>query len=139
MNPQHPHPRYRGRWGSASGVRRQVVCKHQVEIEVWPPRAQASFGDDWTADPATSQVRFEADVYNSSQGHTWSVRALDGSAGKGSIDASGLYRAPPKGLLASGTTELVVATAREDPLRTAFAWVTLVGVGPKPAPIQEIM
>lgn len=133
-----PRPGYRGRWRSPAGVRRQVVCKHQVEIEVWPARAEVRFGDDWTADPATTQVRFEATVYNSSQGYTWSVRSMDGSAGQGSIDASGLYSAPPKGGLSSGTTELVVATSREDPLRTSFAWVTLVGVGPRPAPTPEV-
>ena len=36
--------------------------------------------------------------------------------------------------LPSGPTEVVVATAREDPLRQAFAWVTLVGDGPAPTP-----
>jgi hypothetical protein len=138
MSLPHPHPRYRGRWAGPAGVRRQVVCKHQVEIEVWPPRAEARFADDWTADPATTQVRFEAQVYNSSEGYTWSVRAVDGSAGQGSVDASGLYRAPPKGALASGATELVVATSGEDPLRTAFAWVTLVGRGPRPAPAAQV-
>ncbi|MGZ3273623.1 MAG: hypothetical protein ACXU82_00035 [Caulobacteraceae bacterium] len=137
MNLQ-PHPRYRGRWRSPQDVRRQVVCKHQVEIEVWPARAEVGFADDWTANPATTQVRFEAQVYNSGQGHTWSVRALDGSVGQGSVDASGLYRAPAKGSLVSGTTELVVATSREDPLRTAFAWVTLVGRGPRPAPTPQV-
>ena len=137
MNVQ-PHPRHRGRWGSPRSVRRQVVCKHQVEIEVWPPRAEVRFSDDWTANPATTQTRFEAQVYNSGQGYSWSVRAMDGSAGQGSVDASGLYRAPPKGALASGTTELVVATSREDPLRTAFAWVTLVGLGPRPAATAQL-
>lgn len=138
MSLHHHHPRYRGRWGSPGGVRRQVVSKHQVEIEVWPARAEVRFGDDWTADPATTQTRFEAQVYNSSQGYTWSVRAMDGSAGQGTIDASGLYRAPPKGVLSSGTTELIVATSREDPLRTAFAWLTLVGLGPRPAPTPQV-
>jgi hypothetical protein len=31
-----------------------------------------------------------------------------------------------------------VATARADPLRKAFAWVTLVGLGPLPAPAPRI-
>src|SRR5262249_20168477 len=53
-------------------------------------------------------------------------------------DASGLYRAPPKGALASGATEIVVASAREDPLRKAFSWVTLVGVGPQPVTPPEV-
>src|ERR1700709_2779865 len=101
MSPQTPHPRYRGRWGHGGHIRRQVVSKHQVEIEVWPARAEVRFGDDWTADPATTQTRFAAQVYNSGQGYSWSGRARDGSVGQGSIDASGLYRPPPKGALAS--------------------------------------
>jgi hypothetical protein len=116
----------------------QVVCRHQVEIEVWPPRTEVRFADDFTADAAQTQARFEARVFNSSQGYVWDVRAPDGGPGQGTIDASGLYRAPPKGAQASGTTELVVATAREDPLRTAFAWVTLVGLGPAPAKPAEV-
>ena len=45
------------------------------------------------------------------------------------FDPTGLYRAPDKGTLPTGTTDVVVATARADPLRKAFAWVTLVGLG----------
>jgi hypothetical protein len=129
MHGRHHHQGY----GGCAGVRRQVVCRHQVEIEIWPPRAEVNFSDDWTANPATSQVRFEAQVYNSTQGYTWEVHNIAGGLGQGTIDASGLYRAPPKGGLASGTTELVVATSREDPLRKAFAWVSLTGFGPEPA------
>jgi hypothetical protein len=66
------------------------------------------------------------------------VRDINGGPGQGTIDASGLYRAPPKGALASGTTELVIASSREDPLRKAFAWVTLVGLGPRPAKAAEV-
>ncbi|MGR4865692.1 hypothetical protein [Caulobacter sp. LARHSG274] len=132
----HHHPGRRHE--VVTDVRRQIVCRHQVEIEVWPPRAEVHFRDDWTANPATAQVRFEAQVYNSAQGHTWEVRDIDGGPGQGTIDASGLYRAPPKGVLASGATELVVATSREHPLRKAFAWVTLVGLGPRPVQAAEV-
>jgi hypothetical protein len=124
--------------GGVAGVRRQVVCRHQVEIEVWPPRAEVHFADDWTANVATTQVRFEARIFNSRQGFTWQVRDMAGGPGQGAIDASGLYQAPSKGGLSSGTTELVVATSREDPLRTAFAWVTLVGLGPRPADPPDV-
>jgi hypothetical protein len=117
-----------------------VVCRHQVEIEVWPPRVEVHFNDDWTANPIDTQTRFEATVYNSDQGYLWEVRALDGSPGQGTIDASGLYRAPTKGALPNGFTEIIVATAREDRLRKAYAWVTLVGFGPEPvtAPTVDI-
>lgn len=135
---RHDHHRQRRRYGGVTDVYHQIVCRHQVEIEVWPPRAEVHFRDDWTANPTTAQVRFEAQAYNSSQGHTWEVRDIAGGPGQGTIDPSGLYRAPPKGALASGTTELVVATSREDPLRKAFAWVTLVGLGPRPAKGAEV-
>jgi len=121
-----------------SEFRRHVVCKHQVEIEVWPPRAELNFQDEWTANPIETQIRFEATVYNSREGYLWEVRDINGNPGQGTIDASGLYRAPPMGGLASGTTEIIVATAREDRLRKAVAWVTLVGVGPKPVPVPQV-
>ncbi len=138
MMQAHRHHRPGRQRGGVTDVYHQIVCRHQVEIEVWPPRAEVHFIDDWTANPATTQVRFEAQVYNSSQGFTWDVRGIDGGPGQGMIDAGGLYRAPPQVGIASGTTELVVATAREDPLRKAFAWVTLVGVGLKPAKPAEV-
>ena len=137
MMPVHHHRRGRHR-GVVTDVYHHIVCRHQVEIEVWPPRAEVHFRDDWTANVATTQVRFEAQVYNSSQGYVWDVRDINGGPGQGTIDASGLYHAPPKGGLASGTTELVVASSREDPLRKAFAWVTLVGLGPRPAKAPEV-
>jgi hypothetical protein len=133
MMRHHHHPH-----GRRHDVHHHVVCRHQVEIEVWPPRAELQFRDDWTANPASAQVRFEAQVYNSSQGHTWETRDINGGPGQGTIDASGLYRSPPKGALVSGTTELVVATSREDPLRKAYAWVILVGLGPRPADAAEV-
>lgn len=137
MMPLHHHRRGRHR-GVVTDVYHHIVCRHQVEIEVWPPRAEVHFRDDWTANVATTQVRFEAQVYNSTQGYVWDVRDINGGPGQGTIDASGLYRAPPKGALASGTTELVVASSREDPLRKAFAWVALVGLGPRPAKAAEV-
>lgn len=132
--------RFAGRNGSVTDVYHRVVCRHQVEIEVWPPRVEVHFNDDWTANPIDTQTRFEATVYNSDQGYLWEVRALDGSPGQGTIDASGLYRAPTKGALPNGFTEIIVATAREDRLRRAYAWVTLVGFGPEPvtAPTVDI-
>lgn len=136
---RHHHGRGHGRHrGVVTDVYHHIICRHQVEIEIWPPRAEVHFRDDWTADVATTQVRFEAQVYNSSQGYVFEVHNINGGPGQGTIDASGLYRAPAKGGLASGTTELVVATSREDPLRKAFAWVTLVGIGPKPAKAPEV-
>ena len=60
----------------------------------------------------------------------WEVLAPSGLAGAGTIDITGRYLAPPKDGLPSGLTDLVVATSVENPLRKAFAWVTLVGVGP---------
>ena len=96
-NPLHRRPgahRFAAR--RVIDVHHRVVCRHQIEIEVRPPRAEVHFADDWTANPAGTQTRFEATVYNSNQGYLWEVRALDGSPGQGTIDISGLYRAPPK-------------------------------------------
>ena len=135
-HPHHRHHRFAGR--QVTDVYHRIVCRHQVEVEVWPPRADVRFLDDWTADPAGKQARFEATVFNSDQGYLWDVRRPDGSPGLGSIDVTGLYTPPAKGSIASGTTELIVATAREDSLRKAFAWVTLVGVGPQPAATPSI-
>ena len=117
---------------------RDVVWRQRVEVALQPPRAQLYFQDERWIDPIDTQLRFEALVHNSDRGVTWQVLAPDGGPGQGTIDAAGLYRAPDKGGLASGTTDVVVATARADPLRKAFAWVTLVGLGPLPAPPPEI-
>src|SRR5256885_3599147 len=87
-----------------------IVCRHQVEIEVRPASAEVHFADDWTANPAGKQARFEAAVFNSDQGCLWEVHQRDGSPGLGSIDGTGLYMAPPKGGVPSGTTEVIVAT-----------------------------
>jgi hypothetical protein len=139
--PRHPdHVRFAERAATVTDVYHRLECRHQVEIEVWPARVELNFGDEWTANPISTQTRFEAIVYNSSQGHLWEVRSVDGSPGLGTIDASGVYRSPPKGALPNAFTEIVVATSREDRLRKAYAWVTLVGVGamPAPAPTVEI-
>ncbi len=108
-------------------------------MEVWPPRTEVYFQDERFVHPIDTQVRFEAVVYNALKPTvTWEVRGLAGSPGLGSIDESGLYHAPPKGSLPSGHTEMVIATPTEEPLRKAYAWVTLVGEGPQPAPAPRI-
>jgi hypothetical protein len=119
-------------------IYRCVEYRHQVEIEVWPPAVTLNFEDEWTANPINAQTRFAATVFNSSQGALWEVHDVLGNPGAGSIDATGLYRAPPKGALPDCFTEVVVATAREDRLRKAYAWVTLVGTGPAAAPRPSV-
>jgi hypothetical protein len=131
-------PHHHGAERRITDVYHRIVCRHQVEVEVWPPRAEVHFLDDWTANPADKQVRFEASVLNSDQGVLWEVHQPDGSPGLGTIDVTGLYTPPAKSFTASGATELIVATAREDRLRKAFAWVTLVGTGPQPSAIPSI-
>jgi hypothetical protein len=106
---------------------------------VWPPQADVWFRDDWAVNPVNTQMRFEAAVYNGqSAGVRWEVLSPSGLPGAGTIDATGLYLAPVKGALQSGHTDVVVATSIENPLRKAFAWVTLVGVGPAAQPVAEI-
>ena len=112
----------------------RALCRCPVEVALAPPRAELYFHDERWIDPINTQLRFEATVFNSDRGATWEVVAPSGGPGAGSIDATGLYQAPDKGTLASGATDIVVATARADPLRKAYAWVTLVGRGPLPAP-----
>jgi hypothetical protein len=100
-------------------------------VEIWPAAAEVYFADERCADPVTAQVRFEAVVYNSPTSRViWEVRDLQGNPGKGWVDAAGVYHAPVKGALGNATTEIVSATAADDPLRKAFASVTLVGKGP---------
>jgi hypothetical protein len=113
----------------------RIECTHQVEIELWPAVAEAYFLDERYSDPAAAQIRFDAVVYNSpSRGVRWEVQTLSGGPGLGTIDTSGLYTAPKWKADLGGTTEIVVATAADDPLRKAFARVTLLGRGPEAAP-----
>ena len=116
----------------------QAVWRHRIEVAVAPARAELYFRDERWIDPINTQLRFEATVFNSDRGATWEVVSPSGGAGAGTIDATGLYQAPNKGTLTSGTTDIVVATSRADPLRKAYAWVTLVGLGPLPAPQATI-
>ena len=138
MQRSHHHGHRRSGGPLIADVYHRLVSRHRVEIEVWPPRAQVHFRDDWLANPADKQIRFEAIVYNSAQGFLWEVHRPDGSTGLGTIDETGVYHPPVKGSLASGTTEVIVATAREDRLRKAYAWLTLVGEGPEPAAVASI-
>ena len=111
----------------------RIVCQHQIEIEVWPASAEVYFQDGRFIEPVNTQVRFDAAVFNTPNAQVrWEVLGLDGGPGQGSIDATGLYLAPARGGLASGLTEVVAATAVADPLRRAFAYVTLVDRSPEP-------
>jgi hypothetical protein len=112
-----------------------VTRHHRAEIEVWPPRAEVTFSDERSANPANTMIRFEATVLNAcSTAVRWDVLGAAGGPGAGSIDSTGLYRAPRWASGLDGATDVVVATLVEDPLRTAYAWVTLAGEGPWPVP-----
>jgi hypothetical protein len=124
--------------GCRVDVIHHITCRHQVEVEVSPPRAELYFGDERWTDVIDTQVRFEVTIFNSDRGVQWQVYDAAGGPGAGSIDANGLYQAPPKGSLKSGHTDVVVATSIEDPLRKAYAWVTVIGQGPLPAPQPRI-
>jgi hypothetical protein len=116
-----------------------IICQHQIEIGISPGATEVYFGDERYSDPANTQARFTATVYNAPTGHvSWSVRNLAGGPGVGFIDQSGLYLAPPKGTLSHGTTDVILATSSDDPLRKAFAFVTLIGVGPEPLPTPSV-
>ena len=90
------------------------VLVHRVEVEVWPASAEALFADEGYADPLNTQIRFQAAVYNGASGVKWSVYSVTGGPGAGTIDSTGLYLAPVKGMLSSGHTEIVQARS-EDP------------------------
>jgi hypothetical protein len=115
-----------------------AVWRHRIEVSVSPPRAQLYFHDERWIDPINTQIRFEATTYNSDRGAAWSVVSPGGGPGLGTIDQTGLYQAPDKGSIPSGATDIVVVTTQADPLRKAFAWVTLVGEGPAPAPTVSL-
>lgn len=118
----------------------RLICQHQIEVEVWPASAEVHFRDERHCDPVNTQVRFDAAVYNATNAEvTWEVRALDGSPGKGSIDAAGLYLAPPASGLTSGFTEMIVVRPTADPARQAVAYVTVVGRGPEAPPPPTLM
>ena len=117
-----------------------IVARHRIEIEIGPPRVELAFRDEKWVNPVDTECRFEATVFNSNRGANWQVLNTSGGPGAGMIDQQGLYRSPLKGSLPRGHTDIVVATANEDPLRKAFAWVTVLGEGPEslPVPVIEI-
>jgi hypothetical protein len=116
-----------------------VTRRHRAELEVWPPRAALTFQDERSANPADTMIRFEATVLNAcSTAVKWDVRDATGGPGAGTIDSTGLYNAPLFSSGLNGATDVVVATLVEDPLRTAYAWVTLAGEGPWPAPLPAL-
>lgn len=131
LHSHHPHPTYH--------VVHDIVCQHQLEVEVWPANAEVYFRDERHVDPVNTQVRFQASVYNGSTNKVnWDVQDIAGNPGAGSIDATGLYVAPPKGSFPHGLTDIVIATAAESPFRKAYAFVTLIGEGPEPPPLPMI-
>jgi hypothetical protein len=122
-----------------SVVHHHVVCRHQIEIEVVPENTEVYFTDERFIDPINTQIRFDATVYNAQNNNViWRVTDIAGGPGAGSIDPTGLYTAPPKGSLPHGHTEIVVATAKADPTRRAYAKVTLLGFGPEPDPEPKL-
>jgi hypothetical protein len=117
-----------------------IMCEHQVELEIFPASAEVYFADERYADAAPSQARFDAVVLNApTAGVQWSVAAVSGGPGAGSIDQAGLYTAPPKGVLSSGLTDVIIAAAADNPDRRAFGFVTLIGKGPEPPPKKRIL
>jgi hypothetical protein len=131
--------RHRRRAQPAVEVIRHVTRHARPELEIWPPRAEVTFSDERSANPANTMLRFEATVFNAcSTTVRWEVLDPEGQPGAGSIDQTGLYRAPAFEDSLNGTTDVVTATLVEDPLRTAYAWVTLAGVGPWPTPAPRL-
>jgi hypothetical protein len=128
-----------GRRHATVEVVHHVERRHRSEIEVWPPRAELTFSDERSANPADTRLRFEVTVINAwSTEVRWAVLDPAGGPGAGSIDDTGLYSAPAYAGGLDGHTDVVTATLAEDPLRTAYAWVTLTGQGPWPVPSPAI-
>lgn len=122
-----------------SSVVHHVICQHQIEVEVWPAMAEVFFQDERYVNPVNTQVQFDAIVYNAPTDRvTWEVKNLNDGPGVGTIDASGLYKSPPKGSLPHGLTDVIVATAIDDPSRKAYARVALIGIGPEPEPLPKL-
>ena len=120
-------------------VHHHVICQHQIEIEIQPATVDVYFADERYIDPVNTQTRFQAVVYNApNHSVSWQVLNINGGSGVGSIDSSGLYKAPPKGSLLNGHTDIVFAYVTADPTRRAYASVTLVGLGPEPKPDSEL-
>ena len=76
-------------------VTHHVVARHQVEIEIFPPRVELAFRDERFVNPINTQYRFEARVFNSRLGASWQVLNPAGGPGAGTIDSQGLYQAGP--------------------------------------------
>lgn len=128
-------------WPAHIVCHHHVVCRHQVEIEVSPAQVELYFSDERYVDPINTQLRFTATVFNApNNAVNWQVANLMGGPGAGTIDSFGLYRAPAKGSLPSGHTDLVIASAKADPKRRAVAKITLIGEGPEvqPVPVLEV-
>ncbi len=120
-------------------VHHHMVCQHQIEVTVWPATAEVYFKDERYVNIINTQTRFKAVVYNALTDRvSWSVVGLDGLPGAGHIDQTGLYTAPPKGSFSHGLTDVIIATSVDDPFRKACGYVSLVGLGPLPAPTPEI-
>jgi len=117
----------------------RFVCRHRVEVEVWPAGAELVFRDERYAHSVNTQVQFDATVFNAPTNRViWQVHGLDGGPGAGTIDASGLYIAPAKGSLPYGFTEVVTAVSVDDPFRRAHAQVVVFGLGPEPLPPPRV-
>jgi hypothetical protein len=120
-------------------IHHHVTRRHRAEVEVSPARAVLTFADERSANPADTRLRFEATTFNAcNTAVRWEVLDANGGPGAGTIDHTGLYSAPDYAASLDGHTDVVLATLVEDPLRTAYAWVTLVGDGPWPAPQPTI-
>jgi hypothetical protein len=120
-------------------VHHHSVCRHQIEVELLPASTEVYFADERYIDPINTQIRFSAFVYNAKNNNvTWQVTDITGGPGAGTIDPSGLYLAPSKGSIPHGHTDIVLATAKTDPTRRAYAKVTLIGHGPEPLPTPKL-